>query len=72
MPRLRTPVRGGALRRGGILSYPPESLHREVAYIAYHFHWGKDAIMEMAHPERGQWVKEIAHINRQANGEGDE
>jgi hypothetical protein len=49
-----------------------ESLHREVAYLAYHFHWGRDEILEMAHPERGQWVREIGHINRQMNGQGDE
>jgi hypothetical protein len=49
-----------------------ESLHREVAYLAYHFHWGRDEILEMAHPERGRWVREIGRINRQMNGQGDE
>ena len=34
-PRLR----GGGRRRGGVLGYPLERLHEEVAFIAYHFHW---------------------------------
>ena len=54
------------------MSYPLDSLHREVAYLAYHFHWSRDEILEMAHPERGRWVREIGHINRRMNGEGDE
>ncbi len=65
---MRAPVRGGAVRRGGILSYPLEPLHREVAYIAYHFHWSYDDVMEMEHAERGRWVREIASINENMNG----
>lgn len=66
---MRPAVRGGAFRRGGILSYPLDALHQEVAYIAYHFHWSKEEVMLMAHPERGRWVGEIAQINRQINGD---
>jgi len=29
--------------------YPLENLFREVAYIAYHFHWPQDQIMNMEH-----------------------
>jgi hypothetical protein len=53
------------------LSYPLESLQREVAYIAYHFHWSSEEILEMPHPVRGIWVKEITHINQQVNGQED-
>jgi len=28
--------------------------------------------MEMPHPERGRWVREIAHIHEQMSGEGSE
>jgi hypothetical protein len=42
---------------------------REVAYIAYHFHWSKDDLMDMVHPERRQWVNEISTINREMNEE---
>jgi len=35
--------------------------------MAYHFHWSKEEIMEMAHRERHQWVKEISNINQEIN-----
>ncbi len=44
-------------------------MFREVAYIAYHFHWSKDDLMDMAHPERRHWVNEISFINREMNEE---
>jgi len=48
-----------------------EALHQEVAYIAYHFHWSREEVLEMAHPERGRWVDEIARINRRMSGDED-
>lgn len=42
-------------------------MHREVAYIAYHFHWPKEEIVEMPHLERQRWVKEISRINEEIN-----
>jgi len=54
------------------VSYPLEPLRREVAYIAYHFHWTRDDIMEMPHPERARWVSEIAYINGRVNGQEEE
>jgi hypothetical protein len=42
-------------------------LFEEVAYIAYHFHWPYDQIMRFEHPERRQWVEEIARINMRLN-----
>ncbi|MCK4824687.1 hypothetical protein KA005_53540 [bacterium] len=44
-----------------------DKLYREVAYIAYHFHWSHDEIMDMEHSERRLWVKEIAKINQEIN-----
>ena len=49
------------------MRYPPEELTREIAFIAYHFHWSKDEIMEMAHRERHIWVHRISSINREIN-----
>jgi len=49
------------------VSYPLERLHGEVAYIAYHFHWARDAILDMTHAERRRWVEEIAAINTRIN-----
>jgi hypothetical protein len=42
-------------------------LFEEVAYIAFHFHWSYEQIMRLEHPERRQWVEEIAKINRRLN-----
>ena len=52
---------------GGILSYPLENIFKEVAFVAYHFHWGRESILEMSHKERHAWVKEISTINEQIN-----
>ena len=52
---------------GGILSYPLDRLNQEVAYIAYHFHWALDDILEMEHKERQNWVGEISAINKEIN-----
>jgi len=64
VPGVRAPVRGGyGGRGGGIVGYPLERLHEEVAYIAYHFHWPLDEIMNLEHRDRRRWVEEIAKIN---------
>lgn len=38
-----------------------------MAYIAYHFHWPIDSILDMEHEERHTWLREIARINREIN-----
>ena len=55
---------GGA---GGVVGYPSDRLHEEVAYLAYHFHWSRDDILAMEHLERQRWVQEVANINRRLN-----
>ena len=44
--------------------HPPDRLFEEMAYIAYHFHWDRDRILDLTHLERRRWVEEIAAINR--------
>jgi hypothetical protein len=39
-------------------------LFEEVAYVAYHFHWPFDEIVDLEHPLRQRFVEEIAAINR--------
>ena len=51
-----------------MIGYPLDQLRKEVAYIAYFFHWQPDAILEMDHRSRLQWVKEIADINQRLGG----
>jgi hypothetical protein len=47
--------------------YPSDRLFEEVAYIAFHFHWPPDEILDLEHPERRRWVNEIARINERLN-----
>jgi hypothetical protein len=50
-----------------VATYPQEQLYQEIAYIAYHFHWSPDDILDMEHQERHVWLHEIARINREIN-----
>jgi hypothetical protein len=45
------------------VTYAPDRLYEEVAYIAYHFHWAVDDLLDMEHPERRRYVEEIGKIN---------
>lgn len=54
-----------------MIGYPIERLREEVAYIAYHFHWQPEAIMDMEHRERQEWAEQIAMINRRLNESDD-
>ena len=69
MPEVCARFRGGAERPGGVLGYPLNSLYEEVAFVAYHFHWSPEAIMNMEHVDRRRWVAEISSINQRMNGE---
>lgn len=51
------------------MTYATDRLLQEVAYVAYHFHWPLDDILDLEHPLRQRFVDEIAHINRRLNGE---
>jgi len=46
-------------------------LLEEVAYVAYHFHWPYDQIMQLEHRERQWWIGEIAKINQRLNEAGE-
>ena len=50
-----------------MMGYPSKRLFEEVAYIAYHFHWPHDEIMQLEHRDRQRWVAEIAHLNQRQN-----
>jgi hypothetical protein len=52
--------------------YPHDQLSKEVAFIAYHFHWSKREILEMSHRERHVWVKQVSGINREINETAEE
>ena len=46
------------------MTYAVERLYEEVAYVAYHFHWGLDEVLDLEHPDRRRFIDEIARINR--------
>lgn len=49
------------------MSYPLDQAAREVAFIAYYFHWPREEILDLPHRERRRWVEEISRINREVN-----
>jgi hypothetical protein len=40
-----------------------------MAFIAYHFHWSQDEVMNSEHRERRRWCEEISRINRKLSDE---
>lgn len=67
MPRLRCALRAPLRveRVAGVTwVYPLSQLRREVAYIAYHFHWGHEEAMALPHAERALWVGQISAMNK--------
>jgi hypothetical protein len=49
--------------------YPLDRLYKEVAFIAYYFHWQHDDVMAMPHCERKKWCEEISGINKNLSEE---
>ncbi|WP_368239158.1 DUF6760 family protein [Candidatus Uabimicrobium amorphum] len=44
-----------------------ERLYEEIAFIAFHFHWARQTIMNMEHKERQKWCQQINSINDKLN-----
>lgn len=51
------------------MTYAAERLYEEVAYVAYHFHWGLDEVLDLEHPDRLRFIDEIARINQRLSEE---
>ena len=45
------------------MTYPAESIYEEVAYVAFHFGWSREEILDLEHPERREYVDRIARFN---------
>ena len=45
------------------MTYAAAQIYREVAYVAYHFHWPLDDILDLEHGQRRRFAEEIADIN---------
>ncbi|MGA5822668.1 DUF6760 family protein [Streptomyces rubellomurinus] len=50
------------------MTYATERLYEEVAYVAYHFHWPLDSILDLEHPERLRYLAQIGRLNALAEG----
>lgn len=48
---------------GGIVTHDPGRLYEEIAYIAYHFHWSLDEILDLEHPVRQRFIEEITRLH---------
>lgn len=46
------------------MTYSADRLYEETSYVAYHFHWALDDILDLEHPVRRRFVEEISRINR--------
>jgi hypothetical protein len=46
------------------VTYAPDRLYEEVAYVAYYLHWDMETILDLEHPMRQRFVSEIGAINR--------
>jgi hypothetical protein len=44
-----------------------DSLFEELAFVAYHFHWPLDDVLDLEHPLRARFVSEIEAMNRRAS-----
>jgi hypothetical protein len=51
------------------VTYATDRLFEEVAYVAYHFHWSFEEILDLEHADRRRFVEEIASINRRLSEE---
>jgi hypothetical protein len=64
-------LRAGALDLCGLLPVLPSfdwslaPVRREVALIAYHFHWSRAECMGLSRRERAAWIEEIKRINKE-------
>lgn len=47
------------------IAYPLHHLREEVAFLAYHFHWGLAECLELPHADRVGWVGAVSRINQQ-------
>jgi hypothetical protein len=49
------------------VTYGTQQLLEEVSYVAYHFHWPFDQILDLEHPLRREFVRQIGAINAAVN-----
>jgi hypothetical protein len=45
------------------VTYETARLVEEVSYVAYHFHWPLEDILDLEHADRRRFVDEIGRLN---------
>ena len=45
------------------MTYAPDRLYEEVAYVAYYLHWSREEILDLDHLERQRFVAQIGALN---------
>ena len=50
------------------MTYGAERVLEEVSYVAYHFHWPLDEILDLEHADRQQFVRQIDRLVSRARG----
>ncbi|MFJ6700289.1 DUF6760 family protein [Streptomyces sp. NPDC091272] len=50
------------------MTYATDRLHEEVAYVAFHFHWGLEDILDLEHQDRRRFVDQIASLVARGSG----
>jgi hypothetical protein len=53
-----------------MLTASADALFAEASFIAYHFHWPLDEILELEHPLRQRFVREISMLNQRSAAGG--
>ncbi len=48
------------------MTYATDRLFEEIAYVAWHFHWSFEEILDLEHPVRRRFVEEIDHLNHRS------
>ncbi len=48
-----------------MIGYSLNRLYEEVAFLAYHFHWDLETIMNLEHKDRQRWCEEVSKINQE-------
>jgi hypothetical protein len=46
------------------VTYAADQLLEEVAYVAWHLHWPLDAILDLEHPDRRQFIAAVDRLTQ--------
>ncbi|MEV6793627.1 DUF6760 family protein [Streptomyces sp. NPDC051320] len=51
------------------MTYATDRVHEEIAYIAYHFHWSLEDILDLEHRDRRRYADQIATLVTRASAD---